>query len=99
MHVSLEPTVFIRGHLPVVAKGTPFSFIAPRMRGSLPLWRPIPVQRHAERGIHLLRRTLCHNAPPSCVVLQDPQPAAFQIVHNPVEFFLRGAVRLEELFR
>ena len=77
MHASLEPTVIERAHLPMVAKGTPFSFLARRMRGRLPLRRPIPVQRHAERGTHLLRRTLRHNAPPSgvCSSPQSRQPA------------------------
>src|SRR5450631_2735056 len=98
MHAPFEATVLMRAHLKVVANGPPSSLLARRMRGGLPLRYAIPVQRHAERCVHLLRRALRDNAPPPGVLFNDAQPPVFQILRNPVDLFFRGPVPLEELF-
>jgi hypothetical protein len=57
----------------------------------------IPVQRHAESGVHLRGCALRHDATPARVLLHDLQTSVFEIVDNPVDFFPGGAMPLEEL--
>jgi len=88
--------MFVRPNLQVIAKGTSFPIRAPRPWHAS-LRRTVPVQRHAKRRIHLCRRAFSNDAPATCVLLHYPQTPPGEIFRNRIDFFLSGAMPLEEL--